>query len=135
MPDIDTYRDLHPQERVAARSQYHRRFSFAADLADDADVIRLGPMPSGIKPVGGYLDVSGTLGAGCTIQLRLGGTAITAATTAGGASQVPVDPALHNPPTDFAREELDILVGGADFAAGADVEVHMEYEEAPALAA
>lgn len=134
MADVDTFRNLHPQERVAGRSNYHRTFSLSATFADDTDVIRLGPLPAFAKPVGGFLWVSGTLGASVTLTLRIGTTAITAATTAASASKVDVDPTLYNPTDDGARAELNILVSGADISAGANIEVFLEWEEVPAVA-
>lgn len=96
-------------------------FTLAADLADNADTITLFEFQRAGTVVGGYFSVSATLGAGATIQLRAGGTAITGATTAGGADAELV--------TAMKRvaigDKVDLLVGGADFSAAADLELNL----------
>lgn len=91
-------------------------FAIASDLADNTDTIDLFDIPPGFALFGVSMDVAGTLGASCTVQLRANAIAITGATTAGGA-----DIEMQNNediPSATAVRTVDLLVGGADISAG-----------------
>lgn len=96
-------------------------FTLAADLANNADTVTLFEFQRAGTVVGGYFSVAGTLGAGATVQLRAGGTAITGATTAGGADAELV--------TAMKRvaigDKIDLLVGGADFSAATTMQLNL----------
>lgn len=96
-------------------------FAIASDLADNGDDISLFDIPPGLALFGAAMDVDGTLGASCTIQLRAAAVALTAATTAGGA-----DVEMQNNedvPSASAARTVNLLVGGADIATAATVVV------------
>jgi hypothetical protein len=95
--------------------------SFSLAAGNNADTITIAELAAGERVVGAFLDVSGTLGASCTLQARASGTAITSATTAGGASVVHMD--KYPPAAAAAGDKLDILIGGANVAATATVKV------------
>lgn len=89
-----------------------------ATLADNGDDISWFALPAGYGLLVKTFNVSATLGASCTAQLRIGTTALTAATTAGGAD-TELATAVSIAPTTAART-VNILVGGADIAAAAN---------------
>lgn len=92
----------------------------ASGDANSADFISLFVPEAGSKIVGAQMIVSATLGVSATAQLRLGTTAITGATTAGGADNElqTVAPAAAN-----GTDSLNILIGGANITAGATITV------------
>jgi hypothetical protein len=95
--------------------------SFSLAAGNNADTITIAELAAGERVVGAFLDVSGTLGASCTLQARASGTAITSATTAAAASVVHMD--KYPPAAAAAGDKLDILIGGANVAATATVKV------------
>ena len=92
-----------------------------ATTADNGDDISVLDLPPGAMFYPSSFSVSGTLGASCTAQLRIGTTAITAATTAGGASAVGPNGAYVA--TSTSELNLNILIGGADIAAAANFRI------------
>ena len=93
----------------------------SATLADNGDNIELFDLPAGLMFIPAASGVDATLGASCTIQLRVGTVAVTAATTAGGASSVGSNAA----DVDVSESEASVnfLVGGADISAAANAHV------------
>ena len=89
--------------------------------ASNADVINLFVPPSGAQIVGAILSHDATLGASCTVQLRIGTTTLTAATTAGAASSV-VQNASAAAACD-GTNALNLLVGGANIGASTNIRV------------
>lgn len=116
---------LTPVNEGGITTNVFRDLALTATAADATDDITVLTLPVGVRVVDASLSVDGTLGAGCTIQLRQGTTALTAATTAGGADfeQMNVFP----PAATTAATTINILVGGADIAAAAGVKVHVAY--------
>ena len=94
--------------------------AFASGDANSADDITCFDLPAYYQPVAGSLHVDATLGSSCTIQLRVGSTAITAATSAGGAD-TEILSALPAP--SASEQAVNLLVGGANITAGANVTV------------
>lgn len=92
----------------------------AADGILNGDNIDLFTPPAGAIFSGIQFGHSATLGAAATIQLRLGALALTAATTQGGASRVQQNASVA--PADGVQK-LNALVGGANIAASATIEV------------
>jgi len=89
------------------------------------DTQQLIPISRAGRIYAGGVQHDGTLGASCTLTLRRnrGGTrtAMTAATTAGGAGQ-----ALLTKPIDVAADDvIEILIGGANVGAAATVDVDL----------
>ena len=80
------------------------------DMAAQADFITIVDVPVGQMVVGLTAAPSATLGASCTLQARIGTTAISAATTAAATTPV-VQNAIVAPSTSEAT--LNFLVGGA----------------------
>lgn len=115
---------LQPQREVY---NYTLSFSFASVAAEAAngDRIQLCTIQQAHRLFQSYLRASATLGANCTLKLqrdRAGVyTDLTAATTAGGASLV--SGILVGPLDLLPGDILVLLVGGADIAAVATVEV------------
>lgn len=95
----------------------------ASGTASSGDVINLFVPPSGAQIVGAILSHDATLGASCTVQLRLGTTTLTAATSAGAASSV-----VQNASAAAAADgtnALNLLVGGANIAAATNIRVSL----------
>lgn len=98
---------------------YYDMVVAAADAANGDNIAVFTP-PAGAVFAGCQLQHDATLGAACTAQLRLGATALTAASTAGGASRVLQNAAAA--PASGA-EKLNVLIGGGDIAAGTTLRV------------
>lgn len=96
-------------------------FALSATIADDTDTITLFEMQRAGTIVGARLNVSATLGADARVQLRAGGKAITAASTAAQANDLIA--------TAMARvdigDKIDLLVSGADISAAANVQLDL----------
>jgi len=107
-----------PAIEIGEAFTFSHTFTLAADLADDTDTIEFFELPDYYEIIDANLDVEGTLGASCTLQLQhyngTTATAITAATTAGGASAVPFNGEILNA---ASGDVIRGLVAGADFAA------------------
>jgi hypothetical protein len=112
----------HLRVYAADRPQAFRySFAISSTLADNGDDVELFDIPAGFALYGATMDVSATLGASCTVQLRADTVALTAATTAGGA-----DVEMQNNediPSASAARTVNLLVAGADISAGATVVV------------
>lgn len=97
--------------------------------ANNADAIEVFKFPLSVKGriVHAILRTSATLGAGCTLQLRVNRsgvyTVITAATTAGAASKVDGSAQAGVPFTVQGGDVIEALVGGANVGAAATVTV------------
>lgn len=95
-----------------------------ASGVNNADDVTVVTMPAGFRILEAYLTVSATLGASATVQLRQGSTALTPATTAGGASTVSIN---RRPITTNGTDALNLLVGGANVTASATATVSITY--------
>jgi hypothetical protein len=125
MANIDTWRRTEknrPQISGGGATPFNFGFSLAAGTS--ADVIRLMPIPRNTYVVDLVLAISGTLGAGCTLQVRRATTALTAASTAAAANYVGQTLIGHlDVPSSTAEEELNLVIAGANVAATATVTV------------
>lgn len=101
---------------------WNRAWTISSTLADNGDDITLFSLPPYRQIVGGSWEVSATLGASCTATLRVGSTAITAASTAGGADS---DPVIRVVAPSASAQTVNILIGGADISAGATITTHL----------
>lgn len=106
---------------------FRKQFSLTTTSGDDAgapaaaDVIRLGVINRGAVIKGAILSISGTLGSGCTLQLRRDTTALTAASTAAAANYL-AQTVIDTPSTDF-DDSLNLVIAGASVGATATVTV------------
>ena len=98
--------------------------STEADNGDDISVFTFPPQFKGFLHRAS-LRVSATLGAGATLTLRVGTTAVTGASTAGAASKVDSDSDTDVPLEVNGGDRVNLLVGGADIAAAADATVDL----------
>lgn len=105
---------------------YTVKFSAAltSGVAASADTIRICHLPANARVLAATMRVDATLGVSATIQLRQNATALTAATTAGGADQE-VLASVVAPAT--STTVVDLLVGGAAVTASANVQVTLGY--------
>ncbi|MBB4266304.1 hypothetical protein [Roseospira visakhapatnamensis] len=103
--------------------------SLPADTAAGGDSIACFDLPAGARVTAGSLCVEGTLGPSCTATLMLGDTALTGATTAGGADTARMT--AHPPAAASAARTVRIAIGGADMATPADVRVMIQYVMSP----
>lgn len=95
--------------------------SFSLAAGNNADTITIAELAAGERVIDFHLDVSATLGASCTLRGRVGGTAVTAATTAGAASYVSQN--VYPLAAAAAGDKIDLLIGGANVSATATVKV------------
>jgi hypothetical protein len=113
-------------------STYHltRKVALASGDASNGDNIQLATILRGGRLFTSHLRTSGTLGAGATLKLQRnrGGTRVdlTGATTAGGASYV--NGSAIGPLDVQAGDIIEALVGGANIAAAADIEVDLSLQ-------
>jgi hypothetical protein len=124
MPNVDTWliAEKDKPRKVPGIYNIRRRFVSGTAIAQN-DVVRLFQIPRYHRVIYCSLYHGGTLGASATAQLRRNTTALTAATTQGGASfvaQSVPDTASTADGTDY----LNILVAGA--AAGTSATVTVE---------
>lgn len=125
-----------PQNEVGAFG-ISVNYAVASGLASNGDRIKLLEFQrAGVVFAGGFA-VDATLGAAATIQLRhmtaddATGTAITGATTAAGA-----DRELLTRPIRFAAgDKLELLVGGGNILAAANVQLDLVVSHNPVLIA
>lgn len=105
---------------------YTVKFSAAltSGIAASADTIRICHLPANARVLAATMRVDGSLGTGATIQLRHNATALTAATTAGGADQE-VLASVVAPAT--STTVVDMLVGTSGVTASANVQVTLGY--------
>jgi len=94
--------------------------TIASGDAASSDDITCFDLPAYYQVVAGSMHVSATLGSSCTIQLRVGATAITAATSAGGADTELLS-AL--PAISASEQAINVLIGGANVTAAAVITV------------
>ncbi|MGE0716283.1 MAG: hypothetical protein AB7P02_12650 [Alphaproteobacteria bacterium] len=92
----------------------------ASGYASSGDDVIFFKAPCAMRIVGGGLNHAGTLGASATAQLKAGSTAITAASTAGGASTV----LMNVFPVDVAKgDPIQARIAGANITASTTVKV------------
>ncbi|SKB49763.1 hypothetical protein [Sphingopyxis flava] len=131
MANVTTLRDDSLPILSSAAARISKVVSLASDAADSGDTIEIFGFPTTArgKIVDAQLRVSATLGASCTVQLRVnrGGssTAITAATTAGGASKVTGVAQASVPFEIQGGDIVELVVAGADIAAAATASVDL----------
>jgi hypothetical protein len=115
--------------RHAAVTHVLHRFTAPSSGIANGDVINLLKLPAGKRVLHAYLNVGGTLGAGATIQLRVGTTAITAASTATAAGHLVMN--AKAPVVSASESDINLLVGGADISAAAAIEVMVMWGSDP----
>lgn len=115
----------------SAAGSIQKVLAFTNAIAASGDQVNVLQVPPGAKKrlFAAALRVSATLGAGCTLQLRVNRsgvfTVLTAATTAGAAGKV-TDVAQTTVPFDLEGGDIvELLVGGANVAAAATVTVDL----------
>jgi hypothetical protein len=96
----------------------------SANSGDTIDLMAL-PVGENRRLVSAVVRTSGTLGASSTVQLRVGGTAVTTATTAGAASKVDSASDADVPLDVNGGTLIDLLVGGANITASATITVDL----------
>lgn len=116
MPSINTG-VMHVQKVIAV-------VSGSADNADTIDVMAIAPSQK-VRLVSASVRTSATLGASATVQLRAAGVAVTTATAAGAASKVDSDSDADVPKDLDGGDLIDLLVGGANITAPADITVDL----------
>ena len=105
---------------------YTVNFSAAltSGVAAAADTIRVCHLPANARILAATMRVDGSLGTGATIQLRHNATALTAATTAGGADQEVLASVVAPAKSTTV---VDLLVGTSNVTASANVQVTLGY--------
>lgn len=98
--------------------------TLTSGMAANADTIEVCYLPANARILAATMRVDGSLGTGATIQLRQNATALTAATTAGGADQE-VLASVVAPAT--SQTTVDLLVGTSAVTASANVQVTLQY--------
>lgn len=130
MSDVDTWLTAKKDvpRRTPGMTFFRKQFASGTAVAQN-DVIRLFQIPRNWIVVHARLSHGGTLGASATAQLRRGTTALTPATTQGGASTVStVATAPDEPNTTDDSDYLNILAGGAAWGTSATVTVEAMFE-------
>lgn len=113
-----------PRAPASLGTPFCYRIAVVSGDGPNADFISVFTPPVGAVIGDLQIGHSATLGASCTIQGRLGTTALTAASTAGGASRVRQNAAAG--PAN-GTDTLNLLVGGAAITASATIEVSGVY--------
>jgi hypothetical protein len=118
MPEITSVKQPDHERKYHPTVPMFNYFSvpISATLADNADFITIVDVPVGYMVTGLIWNISATLGASATLQARVGTTAISGASTQGGAD-TEVQTAYVAPSTSEAT--LNFLVGGADISGAA----------------
>lgn len=129
MANVTTY--LTPATRVRTVDVGQFTITKSVDIpnagANNGDAIQLLTLPCDMRLTDAIQAISATLGAGCTVQLRVnrGGafTPLTAASTAAAAGNNRMNAA---PMFLLAGDIIELLVGGANVGAAANVTVDLE---------
>lgn len=108
---------------------FRKRFSLAA--GNSGDTVSIVDIPHNYSVRNLVVTVAGTLGASCTILGARGATALTAATTAGGADRE-VQSVTDTPSTSGTEDILNVTIGGAAVSATAVVTVECDLSPVPA---
>lgn len=98
--------------------------ALTSGIAASADTVDVGYLPASARILAATLRVDGSLGTGATLTLRQNATALTAATTAGGADQK-VLASVVAPAT--SQTTVDLLVGTSAVTASANAQVTLLY--------
>lgn len=98
--------------------------ALTSGIAASADTVDVAYLPANARILAATLRVDGSLGTGATITLRQNATALTAATTAGGADQE-VLASVVAPAT--SQTTVDLLVGTSAVTASANAQVTLLY--------
>ncbi len=124
MADVTKFKTPDNERPSAAVGDFYvinRTIAVVSGDCPQNDNIVVQDLPAGHVVIGGVAGHSATLGASATAKLRAGTTALTAATTAGGASYVPMSVAHAVNPS--AEQTLNVLIEGAAIAASANIYV------------
>lgn len=109
-------------------------FPISATEADNGDTITLLEFQRDGVLFGGRMAVDGTLGASATIRLRHDdGSTQTNLTAATGGGAAEVEPFTSAPIRFSAGDKLELLVGGADIAAAANVSLDLMVSHNPVI--
>lgn len=127
MAEVTTYAIADKDAPRRETSATFFRKQIASPAANQNDDIRIMAIPPGFIVYGATMTVSATLGASCTAQLRRTTTALTAATTAGGADRE-TQSVVDEPGTSTAY--LNVLIAGAAISAAATLTVEGWLEKA-----
>lgn len=98
--------------------------TLTSGIAASADTIRVATLPPNARIVTAEFRVDASAGTGATLQLRHNGTAITGATTAGGADSE-LRTAIVAPATSSTI--VDLLVGTSAVTASCNVQATLTY--------
>lgn len=98
--------------------------ALTSGIAASADTITIATLPANARVTYADFRVDGSLGTGATIQLRHNTSALTAATTAGGADGE-LKASVVGPATSATK--IDLLVGTSAITASANVVVTLGY--------
>jgi len=98
--------------------------ALTSGIAASADTVTIATLPANARVAFATLRVDGSLGTGATLQLRHNTSALTAATTAGGADQE-ILASVVGPATSATK--IDLLVGTSAVTASANVQVTLGY--------
>lgn len=129
MANVTTYLAPATRMRVVDVGQFTLTLAnaIANAAANNGDAIQLVTLPCNLRVTDAILAVGASLGAGCTVQLRVNRagvfTTLTAASTAAAASVNRMNAA----PMDLlAGDIIELIVGGANVGAAANVTVDLE---------
>ncbi len=129
MSDVSTWltanKDM-PRREGSGPTLFRKQFTSGTALAQN-DVILLASIPRYAIVKGAVLNVSGTIGASATLQLRRGTTALTAATTAAAATFLNQS-VVDEPNTTVGTDSLNIVVAGAAAGTSATVTVELWFD-------
>jgi hypothetical protein len=98
--------------------------ALTSGVAASADTVDIAYLPAGARVVHASMRVDGSLGTGATIQLRHNASAVTGATTAGGAD---MEMMVSAPGAATSGTTVDVLVGTSAVTASANLEVRLGY--------
>lgn len=131
MADITTYRTaLKDRPFVHDGSSWTIYKKFTLGAGSQNDTVNLVDIPRNHVVRNATLNVSGTLGASCTLTLRRDTTSLTGATTAGSASRV-AQSVTDTPSTSSTEGVLSLLIGGANVGTAATVTVEADFAPVP----
>lgn len=129
MAEITTYKVAkknRPLAQNGSPTYFRKQFSLAA--GNQNDTVTVVDIPQYYVVRNGVVNVSATLGTGCTLTLARGATALSSATTAAQASRVAQN-VTDTPSTSSTEDVLNVTIGGA--AVGATAVVTVECDLAP----
>lgn len=132
MAAIDTHKVAkkdRPLNFNGSPTYFRKRFTLSAGNQDDT--VSIIDIPHNHTVRNAVLTVSGTLGAGCTILLARGATALTGATAATTADRE-AQSVTDTPTTSGTEGILNVTIGGAAVGTAATVTVECDFAPVPA---